>query len=411
MTGPTDLPTLPGTPFAGLLDDARALQDRTVALRRAVHRHPEQGLHLPRTQAAIREALAGLPLEITEGKATTSLTAVLRGARPGPAVLLRGDMDALPLTEETGLDFASEDEDSMHACGHDTHVAMLASAARLLAERKDRLAGSVVFMFQPGEEGHHGARFMIHEGVLDAAGTRVERAFGVHILANARSGLLQLRPGPLMASADSFHVRVTGKGGHGSAPQHTIDPVPAAAAMVGALHTMITRRVSVFDPAVLSVTRIQAGTTSNIIPETAELEGTIRTLSEQTRALVRAELPKVCEAVGAAHGCRVVADVEPGYPVTVNDDRVAAEVLQLGAAVLGPENVELLADPLMGAEDFSYVLQRVPGAYAFIGGCPPGVDPAEAAANHSNRVLFDEDAMPTGVAMLAAFALDALQGS
>jgi amidohydrolase len=212
-----------------------------------------------------------------------------------------------------------------------------------------------------------------------------------------------------MASADSFHVRVTGKGGHGSAPQHTIDPVPAAAAMVGALHTMITRRVSVFDPAVLSVTRLQAGTTTNIIPETAELEGTIRTLSEQTRALVRAELPKVCEAVGAAYGCRVVADVEPGYPVTVNDDRVAAEVLQLGAAVLGPENVELLADPLMGAEDFSYVLQRVPGAYAFLGGCPPGVDPAEAAANHSNRVLFDEDAMPNGVAMLAAFALDALR--
>ena len=408
MTGPTDLPTLPGTPFAGLLDDARALQDRTIALRRAVHRHPEQGLHLPRTQAAIREALDGLPLEITEGKATTSLTAVLRGARPGPAVLLRGDMDALPLTEETGLDFASEDPESMHACGHDTHVAMLASAARLLAARTDQLAGSVVFMFQPGEEGHHGARFMIHEGVLDAAGTRVERAFGVHILANAPSGLLQLRPGPLMASADSFHVRVTGKGGHGSAPQHTIDPVPAAAAMVGALHTMITRRVSVFDPAVLSVTRIQAGTTTNIIPETAELEGTIRTLSEHTRALVRTELPKVCGQVGAAYGCRVVADVEPGYPVTVNDDRVAAEVLQLGAAVLGPGNVELLADPLMGAEDFSYVLQRVPGAYAFLGGCPAGVDPAEAAANHSNRVVFDEDAMPNGVAMLAAFALDAL---
>lgn len=409
MTGPTDLPTLPGTPFAGLLDDARALQERTVALRRAVHRHPEQGLHLPITQAAIREALADLPLEITEGKAATSLTAVLRGSRPGPAVLLRGDMDALPLTEATGLDFASEDEESMHACGHDTHVAMLASAARLLAERKDQLAGSVVFMFQPGEEGHHGARFMIHEGVLDAAGTRVERAFGVHILANLRSGLLAVRPGTQMASADSFFVRVTGKGGHGSAPQHAIDPVPAAAAMVGALHTMITRRVSVFDPAVLSVTRIQAGTTSNIIPETAELEGTIRALSEHTRALVRAEVPKVCEQVGAAYGCRVVADVGPGYPVTVNDDRVAAEVLTIGEAVLGPENVELMADPIMGAEDFSYVLQRVQGAFAFLGACPPGVDPAEAAANHSNRVLFDEDAMPNRVAMLAAFALDALR--
>ena len=410
MTGPTDLPTLPGTPFAGLLDEARALQDKTVALRRAVHRWPEQGLQLPRTQATIREALADLPLEFVEGKTTTSLTAVLRGARPGPAVLLRGDMDALPLTEDTGLDFASEVEDSMHACGHDTHVAMLASAARLLAGRVDELAGSVVFMFQPGEEGHHGARFMIHEGVLDAAGPRVERAFGLHIIANLRSGLLQTGPGPVMASADSFSVRVIGKGGHGSAPHHTIDPVPAAAEMVGALQTMVTRRISVFDPAVVSVTRLQAGTTTNIIPETADLEGTIRTLSEHTRAFIRAELPRVCEAVGAVHGCRVIADVEPGYPVTVNNDRIANEVLALGAAVLGPQNVEQTLNPLMGAEDFSYVLQRVPGAYGFIGACPPGTDPKDAAANHSSRVLFDEPAMASGVAMYAAFALDALRG-
>ncbi len=405
MTGPTDLPSLPGAPFAGLLDEARALQDKTVALRRAVHRQPEQGLQLPRTQAAIRAELADLPLEIVEGKSTTSLTAVLRGGRPGPAVLLRGDMDALPLLEETGLEFASEDEESMHACGHDTHVAMLASAARLLAGRVDQLAGSVVFMFQPGEEGHHGARFMIHEGVLDAAGPRVERAFGLHIISNLRSGLFQTGPGPVMASADSFSVRVIGRGGHGSAPHQAVDPVPAAAAMVGALQTMVTRRISVFEPAVVSVTRIQAGTTTNIIPESALLEGTIRTLSEQTRTLIRTELPKVCEAVGAAHGCRVVADIEPGYPVTVNDDRVADQVLALGETVLGKENVEQITHPLMGAEDFSYVLQRVPGAYAFIGACPPGTDPSEAEANHSSRVVFDEDAMASGVAMYAAFAL------
>jgi hippurate hydrolase len=359
--------------------------------------------------AAIRAALADLPLEFHEGKATTSLTAILRGARPGPAVLLRGDMDALPLQEDTGLEFASEFDGTMHACGHDTHVAMLASAARLLAARRDELAGSVVFMFQPGEEGHHGARFMIHEGVLDAAGTRAERAFALHIIANVRSGLIQTGPGPIMASADSFNVRVTGKGGHGSAPHHTIDPVPAAAAMVGALQTMVTRRISVFQPAVVSVTRIQAGTTTNIIPETAVLEGTIRTLSEETRALIRAELPKVCEGIGAAHGCRVLADIEPGYPVTVNDDHVADEVLSIAEALLGPKNVEATTSPLMGAEDFSYVLQRVPGAFAFLGGRPDGVDPDDAAPNHSNRVLFDEDAMASGVALYAAFALDALR--
>ncbi|MGW4488652.1 M20 metallopeptidase family protein [Amycolatopsis sp. NPDC004368] len=410
MTGPTDLPTLPDARLDGLLDAARALQDRTVALRRALHRRPEEGLQLPQTQAAIREALADLPLSVTEGRATTSLTAVLRGARPGPAVLLRGDMDALPLHEDTGLEFSSEVDDSMHACGHDTHVAMLASAARLLSARVNSLAGSVVFMFQPGEEGHHGARFMIHEGVLDAAGPRVSRAFGLHVMANVPTGTLQVRGGAMMASADTFRVAVVGRGGHGSAPQEAVDPVPAAAAMVGALQTMVTRRISVFDPAVISVTRIEAGTTTNIIPETAVLEGTIRTLSESTRALVRAEIPRVCESVGAAHGCRVLADVEPGYPPTVNDVGAAAEVLGVGARVLGAANVTEIPHPIMGAEDFSYVLQRVPGAFAFLGACPPGVEPEDAPANHSNRVIFDEAAMASGVALYAGFALDALRG-
>ncbi|MCU1687347.1 MAG: hipO [Amycolatopsis sp.] len=410
MSGPTDLPTLPDARFAGLLDEAKALQAETVALRRELHQHPEQGLALPRTQQAIVDALAELPLEITLGKATTSVTAVLRGSRPGPAVLLRGDMDALPLQEDTGLEFASDSGGTMHACGHDTHVAMLASAAKLLAAHADELSGSVVFMFQPGEEGHHGARHMIHEGVLDAAGTRVERAFGLHITANAPAGAIRCRPGSIMASADSFFVRVTGKGGHGSAPHQAIDPVPAAAAMVGALQTMITRRVSVFEPAVVSVTKITAGTTTNIIPETAELEGTIRALSEPTRELVRDELLKVCEAIGEAHGCRVMADVKPGYPVTVNDDAVAEHVLTLAAEVLGEAYVDPMPNPVMGAEDFSYVLQRVAGAFAFLGGCPPELDPEDAPPNHSNRVLFDEDAMAHGVALHAAFALDALRG-
>ncbi|MBN6035248.1 M20 family metallopeptidase [Amycolatopsis sp. 195334CR] len=409
-SGPTDLPPLPGARFAGLLAAAKALQPKTVDLRRALHRHPEQGLHLPKTQAAIERALDGLPLEITRGKSTTALTAVLRGARPGPSVLLRGDMDALPLTEDTGLDYASEVEGTMHACGHDTHVAMLASAAHLLAERKEDLAGSVVFMFQPGEEGYHGARHMIHEGVLDAAGEQVSAAFALHTYANAESGKILTRHGPILASADSFLVRVTGKGGHGSAPHQALDPVPAAAAMVGALQTMITRRISVFDPAVLSVTRISAGTTSNIIPETAELEGTIRTLSERTRALVRAELPKVCESIGAAHGCRVMVDIEPGYPVTANDPAQADLVTSLAEEVLGVQYAQPMPEPVMGAEDFSYVLQRVPGAFAFIGACPPETSLDDVAPNHSNRVQYHEDAMANGVAMHAAFALAHLGG-
>ncbi|NKQ54958.1 amidohydrolase [Amycolatopsis sp. K13G38] len=405
MSGPTELPSLPDARFAGLLAEARALQPKTVELRREIHRYPEQGLQLPRTQEALRRALADLPLELKLGKSTTSITATLRGANDGPTVLLRGDMDALPLREETGLEFASQVEGTMHACGHDAHVAMLASAARLLAAHADELAGSVRFMFQPGEEGHDGARYMIHEGVLDG----VERAFGLHVHGNMPAGQLSTRPGPLMGSADTFSVHVVGKGGHGSAPHTALDPVPAAAAMVGALQTMITRRVSVFDPAVLSVTRIEAGTTTNIIPETAVLEGTFRTLSEHTRAQVREELPKVCEAIGTAHGCRVYADIEPGYPVTVNDPVETARVLTLGRDVLGASQVVPMRDPMMGAEDFSYVLQRVPGCFAFLGACPPELDPDEAPSNHSNRIRHEESAFSAGVAMYAAFAMDALR--
>ncbi|OZM73320.1 amidohydrolase [Amycolatopsis antarctica] len=406
---PTELPSLPDARFAGLLAEAEALQSDTVSLRREIHRQPEQGLRLPVTQAAILRALEGLPLEISLGKSTTSITAILRGAKPGPAVLLRADMDALPLTEESGEEFASEVDGTMHACGHDLHVAMLVSAARLLCEHASELAGSVVFMFQPGEEGYHGARHMIHEGVLDAAGERVERALALHVHANMAAGHVFARPGPILASADQFFVTVTGKGGHASAPHAAIDPIPAAAAMVGALQTMITRRVSVFEPAVLTVARIAAGTTTNIIPEVAELEGTIRTVSERTRALVRAELPKVCEAIGTAHGCKVAADIEPGYPVTVNDDERAPAFTELGGEVLGADRSEVMPDPIMGAEDFSYVLQRIPGTFAFVGACPPGTDPAEAAPNHSNRVRYHEQAMAAGVAMYAAFALDALR--
>jgi hippurate hydrolase len=361
------------------------------------------------TQAAVLRALDGLPLRVLTGDNLSSVVAVLAGARPGPTVLLRGDMDALPLTERTGLAFASEDETGMHACGHDTHVAMLASAARLLCTRKEALAGQVVFMFQPGEEGFHGAKLMIEEGLLQIADSPVSRALALHITATTKSGTVASRPGALMASSDTFRVRVVGRGGHGAMPHEALDPVPAAAAMVGALQTMVTRRVNATDPVVVTVGRIAAGTTTNIIPETAELEGTVRVLSEEIRPLLLAELRQVCEHVGAAYGCAVEVTIEPGYPVTVNDEQVGRQVLDLAGIVLGPRHVELMDSPVMGAEDFSYVLREVPGALAFLGACPPGVQPDQACANHSDRVLFDELAMEYGVALYAAFALDALR--
>jgi hippurate hydrolase len=392
----------------GLLDEARALQPRTLDFRRALHRHPEVGLQLPRTRQAIVDELADLGLAVHQGASVTSVVALLDGARPGPTVLLRGDMDALPLSEDSGLEFASEDEGRMHACGHDTHVAMLAGAARLLAARRDRIAGRVAFMFQPGEEGHHGARYMLDEGLLELAGrgaAPVSAAFALHISTQYESGTLNLRPGPAMASGDRIDIVVRGRSGHASAPYRSLDPVPVACEIVQALQVLVTRRVDVFDPAVITIARIAAGTTHNIIPETAEMSGTMRTLSEENRRELRAAVARVAEGIAAAHGATVEVDVEAGYPVTVND---AAAVELLGgtaAELVGSDRVRALAHPIMGSEDFSYVLQRVPGAMGFLGACPPGLEPERAPTNHSRQVVFDEDALPVGVATYAGVAL------
>jgi hippurate hydrolase len=381
-----------------------------VTLRRALHRHPELGLDLPRTRDAVVAALADLPVQVHLGRSVSSVVAVLDGHRPGPTILLRGDMDALPLPEDTGLPFASEIAGTMHACGHDTHVAMLASAAKVLADRRDELKGRVVFMFQPGEEGFHGARYMIEEGLLDRTGPagRPDAAYALHISATLPSGEVHARPGPLMAAADVIRVTVNGRGGHASAPHDALDPVPAAAAMVGALQTAVTRRIDTHQPVVLTIAHIMAGTTNNVIPETAVLEGTLRSLSETTRATMYEEIRRVCRHTAMAHGCTAEVEIEPGYPVTVNDTAAVDHVTALAGGVLGSDNVVSMPAPIMGAEDFSYVLAEVPGALAFLGGCPPGVDPALAPPNHSNRVVFDEEAMAAGVAVYAGLALAGL---
>ncbi len=397
------------TDDAALLAAARADADRTVDLRRRLHRRPEVGLHLPETQAMVLAAFADLPVEVTTGRTTSSVVGVLRGSRPGPTYLLRGDMDALPLQEDTGLGFASEIPGAMHACGHDTHVAMLLGAARLLGDRREEFAGQVVFMVQPGEEGHHGARYMLEEGLLDVVpGAPVSGAFALHISTSFPTGTINVRPGPMMAAADHFQITLRGAGGHASTPHVTADPVPVAAEIVLALQSMVTRRVDVFDPAVVTVGHISAGTTNNIIPATAFLEGTVRTLSAARRADVVARVQRVAEHVAAAH--ELVAEFErvEGYPVTVNDAVVAGQVEAVAAGLLGSGMSLPMVDPLMGAEDFSYVLEQVPGAMAFLGACPPDLAPEEAPGNHSNLVVFDEDALPAGVAMYARMALAAL---
>lgn len=396
---------------AELHEQARELRDRTVSLRRKLHRRPELGNELPVTREAVLESLEGLPLDITLHETTSGVAALLTGARPGPTILLRGDMDALPLQEDTGIDCASEIDGCMHACGHDTHTAMLSGAARLLASRRGELAGRVLFMFQPGEEGHHGARYMLDEGLLDlppgidGAPAPVTAAFAIHITSSMPTGWLSTRRGPVMASADQFLIRVTGKGGHASEPFRTVDPIPVACEIVQAIQAMVTRRIDVFDPAVVTVGRIVAGTTDNIIPETAEIEGTIRAVSESTRRTVHEGLRRVAEGVASAHLTDVDVEVVLGYPVTSNDDRFADFTLDVANGIAGRERVRRLPNPVMGAEDFSYVLDAVPGTMMFLGGTPPERDPSRAAPNHSNRVVFDEDAMTTGVALYSAVAL------
>jgi hippurate hydrolase len=391
---------------ASLLDEARGLLDDVIGLRRRIHRHPEIGLTLPRTQQAVLEALDGLGLEIRTGQKTTSVVATLEGGRPGRTMLLRADMDALPLKEDTGLPFASEVDGAMHACGHDAHVAMLVGAARILASRRATLPGRVVFMFQPGEEGYHGARVMIEEGLLDGE-RKPDAAFGLHAGARLPAGVIGTRAGALLASGDTFQILVRGDGGHASAPHDCLDPIPIACEIVQAFQTLVTRRVNAFDPAVVTVAKIEAGTTRNIIPETASLLGTIRTVSEKTRTSVLDGVTRVAEGVAAAHGARAEVTLIRGYPVTVNDDGFAARVVRVATGLLGPERVQTMATPIMGSEDFSYVLRRVTGAFAFL-----GTRPAEGPAppNHSNRMLVNEDALPAGVAMHVAVALDFLNG-
>ncbi len=394
---------------AELLAAATADADRTIDLRRRLHRRPEMGLHLPDTQATVMAALGGLPIELTPGRSTTSVVGVLRGARPGPTYLLRADMDALPVQEDTGLPFASEVPGVMHACGHDTHVAMLVGAARLLAERRDEIAGQVVFMVQPGEEGFHGARYMLDEGLLDAVpGAPVSGAFALHSSSTLASGTVHVRPGPIMAAADQWRLTLHGRGGHASEPARTRDPIPVAAEIVLALQSMVTRRVPVTDPAVVTVAHIAAGSTNNVIPDSAFLEGTIRTLSAGRRADVVESVRRVAELVAAAHDMPADFVHEPGYPVTANDAGVAGRVAAAAAELLGPDAVPPMAEPLMGAEDFSYVLERVPGAMAWIGARPQGVDPDEAPPNHSNLAVFDEAPLPAGAALYALMALRAL---
>ena len=385
--------------------DAAALHPELAALRRDLHRKPEIGLFLPRTQETVLSALDGLGMEITLGENLSSVTAVLRGGGgPGGTVLLRGDMDALPVTEASGEEFSSTIDGAMHACGHDLHTAGLVGAARLLADRRDQLSGDVVFMFQPGEEGYDGAGHMLEEGVLTAAGRQVDAAYGLHVSSSTFArGLFTCRPGPLMSASDGLVVRVVGAGGHGSAPDRAKDPIPVACEMVTALQTRMTRGFGAFEPVVLTVGNFHAGTRRNIIPDDAVFEATVRSFDPEVRERIRTEAVRLCEGIAAAHGVEVEVRYEAEYPATVNHAEGHEFVAETVREVFGEDRFNLLPHPMSGSEDFSRVLAKVPGAFVFLG-ATRAEDPDSAPNNHSPRAAFDDSVLADGATLLAELA-------
>ena len=394
--------------MSNFLAEAQEIQDELATLRRRFHQEPEIGLDLPKTQAKILAALDGLGLEVTTGKSLTSVTAVLRGAKSDKTVLLRADMDALPVTELADLPYKSQIDGAMHACGHDLHVSMLIGAAKLLVKNKSQLNGDVVFMFQPGEEGFDGAGHMIKEGVLTASGRKADATYGIHVSSSSTpTGAFTTKGGTMMASADEIHVTVLGMGGHGSQPHTAKDPIPVAAEMVSALQLMITRSFDAFDPVVITVGQFHAGTKANIIPDTAEFQATIRTFSPENRVRIKTEAVRLCTSIAEGYGLKADVKVVEQYPVTVNNASHAQFVGKVAAELFGKDAYMDMPHPIAGAEDYSRVLEAVPGSYMFLG-ASVDEDFMNSEVNHSPRAMFDDSVLYRGTAMLSELAVRSL---
>jgi amidohydrolase len=399
---------------------AAAENTKVVAWRRDLHEHPELGNEENRTAALVAGLLKSWGIEVQTGVARTGVVGILKGGKPGPVVALRADMDGLPLIENTGLAFASTVKSTylgqpvgvMHACGHDTHVAMLLGAAEVLSQVRKDLPGTVKFIFQPAEEGSlpgvvGGAKLMVQEGVLDKP--KVDAVFGLHIWATAPVGQLQYRPGGEMASSDRFTVKVLGKGSHGAKPWSSVDPVVTAAEIITALQTIVSRQVDLTqDAAVVTVGTVQAGVRYNIIPPDATLSGTIRAFSPAVQKQIWAAIKRTAEGIAAANGATAEVGIEPYVPVTYNDPALTARMLPtLQRAAGGTKNVvEIKA--VTGAEDFACYQEKVPGLFVFLGGMTPGTDPATVADHHTTGFKVDEGAFPLGVRTLATLAADYL---
>lgn len=379
---------------------AEEIAPGVAADRRDIHQHPELGYQETRTGGLVAARLRQLGLEVRGGVGGTGVIGLLRGAQPGRTVLLRADMDALPIQEANDVPYASRSAGVMHACGHDAHTAILLGAARVLAERRGSIRGTIKFMFQPAEEGGAGALRMIEDGVLDDPS--VDAAFGLHVDAEHYVGQVSLRPGPSNASSDRFTIEVCGKGGHAARPHRTIDPIVIAAQIVVALQTMVSREVSPIEPAVVTIGSIDAGTTFNVIPDRAVIRGTVRAYAEDVRGHLQQRIGELASGIAAAMRANVEVEYRVGYPVLRNDPEKVEFVRETLAGLLGQRAVHD-RDPSMGAEDFAFVLRRVPGAFLYLGVRDRSWKVPRSV--HTSTFDLNEEALPIGVAALSAMAL------
>lgn len=387
-----------------LLAEAQALFEYTRSMRRDFHMHPELGFHEVRTAGIVARELTSLGLEVTTGVGGTGVVALVEGNKPGPVVLVRADMDALPILEETGAEYASLNPGVMHACGHDAHTAVLLTTARLLLAHKNEIAGSVKLVFQPAEEGMGGAEKMMEDGVLD--NPKVDVALALHVWNEMPVGWIGIASGPAMAGAEIFKIVVRGKGGHGAVPQLAVDPVLAAAQIVSSLQSIVARNVSPLQTAVVSVCTIHGGETFNVIPPTVELTGTIRTFEPQVRTKVLERFEQVVRQVAGGLGCEVHIDVQRLTPATINEAAVALNVQQSARRLLPQADITVGNYITMGSEDFAFILEKVPGCFFFIGSA--NEEKGLNAAHHHPKFDIDESCLPSAAALMASAVMDYL---
>jgi len=387
------------------LSEAEALFEYTQSMRRDFHAHPELGFQEVRTSGIVARELNALGLEVRSGVGGTGVVALLEGSKPGPVLLIRADMDALPILEETGAPYASQNPGVMHACGHDGHTAVLLTVAKMLHAHRTELSGTVKFMFQPAEEGMGGAEKMISDGVLE--NPKVDVALGLHVWNEKPVGWIGISSGPAMAGAEIFKISVVGKGGHGAVPHLAIDPILAAAQIITALQGIVARNVAPLQTAVVSICTIHAGETFNVIPPRVEMTGTIRTFEPAVRALVMERFEKTVHSVAEGMGCKAEIDIKILTPATINHSDTAARVQAVANRLFPQSDVDPANYTTMGSEDFAFVLEKVPGCFFFIGSAnhEKGLD----AGHHHPKFDIDETALPSGAALMAATALDILK--